>query len=125
MASYAEDLARWRAERKQQEIANRLEQIKTEHAEAARERDIAIANNDMETAEFRDMDAEQLEQEYQQIVGPQRPQMHPASVEFLQKNRAFVSATAKQPIRQFSWRITMQRVRGTRPRITPLITAWV
>jgi hypothetical protein len=89
MASYAEDLARWRAERKQAEISNRLEQIKTEHAEAARERDTAIANNDLETAEWRDGDCERLEQEWNQYVPPQQPQMHPASVEFLQKNRAF------------------------------------
>jgi hypothetical protein len=89
MASYQEELAHWRAQRKQAQIADRLEQIQQEHAQAARERDVAIANNDLEEAELRDMDVEQLEQEYQQIVGPQRPQMHPASVEFLQKNRAF------------------------------------
>jgi hypothetical protein len=89
MASYQEDLMRWRAERKQAEISNRLEQIKTEHAEAARERDTAIANNDLETAEWRDGDCERLEQEWAQYVPPQQPQMHPASVEFLQKNRAF------------------------------------
>jgi hypothetical protein len=89
MASYAEDLARWRAERKQAEISNRLEEIKQEHAQAARERDTAIANNDLETAEWRDGDCERLEQEWNQYVPPQRPQMDPRAADWVQRNAPF------------------------------------
>jgi len=50
-------------------------QIRQEHAQAARERDQAIAENDMETAELRDMDAQQLEQEWAQYNPPQQQPM--------------------------------------------------
>jgi hypothetical protein len=89
MASYAEDLARWRAERKQQEVANRVEQIRTEHAQAARERDQAIAENDLETAAFRDDDCQQLEAEYNQYLPPQ-PTMSPQQAEFLRRQSPFI-----------------------------------
>jgi hypothetical protein len=90
MASYAEELAQWRAQRKQQEISNRVQQIQQEHAQAARERDIAINNNDMETAEWRDADCEQLEQEYAAYVPPQRPQLDPRLVQFAKQNAGFL-----------------------------------
>jgi hypothetical protein len=89
MASYAEDLARWRAEREQAEFQNRVAQITDEYRAAARERDSAIADGDTETAAFRDDDCMRLEQEFLEYCPPQQPQMHPAAVEFLQKNRAF------------------------------------
>jgi hypothetical protein len=89
MATYAEELAQWRQQRAQQQITNRLEEIKAEHAQAARERDVAIANNDVETAEFRDDDCKQLEQEWSQYV-PQRPQVDPRLAEFARRNTAFL-----------------------------------
>jgi hypothetical protein len=86
---YAEDLARWRMERKQQEISNRLEQIKTEYAEASRERDQAIANNDMETAECRDYDCQQMEEEWNTYVPPGPPPAHPRVANLAQKNTPY------------------------------------
>jgi hypothetical protein len=89
MATYAEEIAQWRQQRAQQQITNRLEEIKAEHAEAARDRDVAIANNDVETAELRDSDCVQLEQEWNQYV-PQRPQVDPRLAEFARRNQSFL-----------------------------------
>jgi hypothetical protein len=91
MASYQEEIAQWRAQRKQQEISNRVEQIRQEHAQAARERDIAINNNDMETAEWRDMDCEQLEQEYAQYNPPQPQPVDPRLAQFGQMNQGYLN----------------------------------
>jgi hypothetical protein len=70
---YAEDLAQWRMQRRQAEVANRVEQIKDEYAEASRERDQLIANGNVEEAEWRDKDCEQLEAEWAQYVPPRSP----------------------------------------------------
>ena len=86
--NYQEELARWRMERRQQEQASRLEDIRREHAQAARERDEAIANNDLETAELRDNDCQYLENEWREIAPP--PQTDPRLVEFARKNQAFL-----------------------------------
>jgi hypothetical protein len=89
MGSYYEQIAQWRQQRAQQQIANRVEQIKYEHAEAARERDQAIANNDLDTAEFRDDDSKQLEQEYNQYVPP-ASRVDPRLAEFARRNVGFL-----------------------------------
>ena len=65
--TYAQEIAEWRQQRAQQQIADRCQQIRQEYAEVQRERDQAIANNDMYTAEDRDADCQQLEQEWNQI----------------------------------------------------------
>jgi hypothetical protein len=88
MASYMEDLARWRVERKQAQIADRVNQIADEYREAMRERDRAIADGDTETASFRDDDCIQLESEYLQYCPP-RPQMDPAAAQWIRENKAF------------------------------------
>jgi hypothetical protein len=85
MASYQEEIAQWRAQRAQQQINNRLQEIRSEHAQAARERDEAISNNDMETAEWRDDECKQLEQEWNQYNPPQ-PQYHPKDINLIQRN---------------------------------------
>ena len=90
MASYAEDLARWRVQRKQAEIQNRVSQIADEYREASRERDRAIADGDTETAECRDDDCIQLEAEYAQYVPPQPPQADPRAVEFFRRHAPFL-----------------------------------
>jgi hypothetical protein len=88
--SYADDLARWRMQRQQQQVVNRCEQIRAEHAEVARERDRAIAENDLELAELRDDEAMQLEQEWRHYNPPQQPQIDPRLVNFAQKNSQFL-----------------------------------
>ena len=67
MASYAEDVARWRMERKQAQITDRVNQIGAEYAQAVRERDRAIADGDTETAE---PDANNISS----VVGPAAPE---------------------------------------------------
>jgi hypothetical protein len=89
MASYQEEIAKWRVQRQQQQIANRVEEIRQEHAQIARERDQAMANNDLETAEFRDMDCEQLENEWRQYVPPPNP-LSQHDVAYLQQKKAFL-----------------------------------
>jgi hypothetical protein len=83
--SYAEDLARWRVQRQQQQIINRCEQIRAEHAEVARERDLAISQNDLDLAELRDDEAMQLEAEWRHY-NPPRPQYHQKDLRLLRKN---------------------------------------
>src|SRR5215472_7923333 len=89
MATYAEQIAQWRQQRAQQQIVNRCNEIKQEHAQAARERDQAIADNDLETAEFRDADCQQLEQEWRHY-NPPRQQVDPRMVEFVRRRTPFV-----------------------------------
>jgi hypothetical protein len=85
---YAEDLAQWRMQRRQAEVANRVEQIKDEYAEASRERDQLIANGNVEEAEWRDKDCEQLEAEWAQYVPPRSP-FSQQDIAYLQKKRVF------------------------------------
>jgi hypothetical protein len=89
MASYQEEVARWRMQRHQQQVQDRVSQIADEYREVVRERDTALANGDAETAAFRDDDAIQLEKEYLEYVPPQQPRWHPKDLEFLQKKQAF------------------------------------
>jgi hypothetical protein len=88
MASYQEEIAAWRMQRQQQEIVDRAQQIQQEYAIAERERDTAIANNDMEEATYRDNECMDLQKEYNRIVPPQ-PTMHPRDAEYLRKRHAF------------------------------------
>ena len=90
MASYQDEILGWRMQRRQQEAANRVEQIKWEHREAARERDRALAEGDVSEAEMRDQDCEQLEAEYNQYCPPQAPQLDPRLVQFANRNRQFL-----------------------------------
>jgi hypothetical protein len=87
MASYAEEIAAWRQQRRQEEQVQRLEDIRREHAQAARERDQAIADNDVETAELRDNDCQYLEQEWRQIAPPPGPDQR--VVAGYQRNKTF------------------------------------
>jgi len=89
MATYQEQIAAWRAQRQQQQVNDRLQQIRSEHAQAVRERDVAIPENRMEDAELRDMDCQQLEQEWHQY-NPPRQQADPRMVEFVRRRQPFV-----------------------------------
>jgi hypothetical protein len=86
--TYAEQLADWRVQRQQRDVEYRVDQIRQEHSQIARERDIAIAENDLETAELRDYDCQQLEQEYRQMV-PQQPQIPQGILKWAQRNPRF------------------------------------
>src|SRR5262245_41155017 len=90
MASYAEQIAQWRQQRRQQEAQSRIDELRQEHAEALRERDTAIASNDLESAASADDQCQYLENEYTQLVGPQRPQADPKMVEFVRRRTPFV-----------------------------------
>jgi len=89
MATFPEEIAKWRVDRAQRQIADRVNQITSEYRQVVRERDQAIAENDLETAESRDMDCQQLENEYAQYV-PQTPQIDPRLAQFGQQNRQFL-----------------------------------
>jgi hypothetical protein len=84
-----EQVAAWRQQRQQQQVQDRLNQMREEYRETVRERDQAIAENDMETAGFRDDDAMRLEQEWLSYVGPQQPQMDPRAQEWIRRNSQF------------------------------------
>jgi hypothetical protein len=85
-----EQVAQWRQNRMRQQVETRKEEIKQEYAEAARERDQAIANNDMETAEENDNYCQNLEAEWQEYNPPAPPQQHPAAIRWREANRDFV-----------------------------------
>src|ERR1044071_7295804 len=88
MSDYYTQIAQWRQQRMQEQQAQRLNEIRAEHAQACRERDEAIANNDAETAELRDNDAMYYENEWRQIAPP--PQTDPRLVEFARRNQPFL-----------------------------------
>src|SRR5262249_57648310 len=95
--SYQEQMAQWRVQREQQKIADRCNQIRTEHAQAARERDQAIAENDLETAEFRDTDCQQLEQEWAHYNPPQQ-QVHTQWMNWLRPHSPLIAPTCTPPM---------------------------
>jgi hypothetical protein len=86
MASYGEQLAQWRVQRRQRDIADRLGMIRQEYAEAARERDQALRDGDVVEAECRDQDCERLESEWREYVPEQTD---PRLVRFAQQNQQF------------------------------------
>jgi len=111
MATYAEQIAQWRAQRAQQQIADRVNQIQSEYRQVQRERDQAIANNDLETAEYRDMDCQQLEQEYAHY-NPPRQQVDPRIQEFVRQRTPFVERHGQAAYRAMD----MAHGYATRPR---------
>ena len=101
MATYEEQIAQWRAQRAQQQVADRLEQIRSEHREVQRERDQAIADNDIETAELRDADCQQLEQEWRQYNPPQQ-QVHPQWADWMRRNASFIEREGQRGVQAVS-----------------------
>jgi hypothetical protein len=91
MANYMEQIAAWRQQRAQRQVAERVNQIAAEYRDAVRERDQAIANNDAETAEWRDADCQQLEQEYVTYCPPQPPPVDPRLARFEQRNTDYLN----------------------------------
>jgi hypothetical protein len=88
MANYMEELAQWRVQRQQREAADRVSQLSQEYQEATREGDRAIANNEIEEAEYQDNVCMDLEKDYIKICPPQ-PQMDPAAAQWVRENKAF------------------------------------
>jgi hypothetical protein len=129
MASYQEEIAAWRMQRQQQEVSNRLEQIKTEYAEAARERDQAIANNDMETAEMRDYDCQQMEQEWNQYVPPGPPPAHPKVANLAQRNTPYFRQYGQRgaQVADVAHRYVTERMGVTPddPRYEEMVKSWM
>src|SRR5262245_47018967 len=112
MATYQEQIAQWRAQRQQQQIADRLDQIRQEHAQIVRERDEAIASNDMETAELRDMDCQQLEQEWAHYNPPQQ-QRNPQWENWLRRNSTFIEREGERGVKAVTDALAyMQRPRN-------------
>ena len=103
MASYMEQVAAWRQQRQQQQVNDRLNQVREEYREAVRSRDQAIAENDLETAGFSDDDCMRLEQEWAYYNPPQPQQMDPRAQEWIRRNSAFFQrygARADEAVRQ-------------------------
>jgi len=96
--SYQQEIAQWRQQRRQAEAQNRLNELRQEHAEAIRERDQAVASNDMELAASADDQAQYLENEYRQLVGPQQPQVHPAWRTWMQRNSTFIEREGQRGV---------------------------
>src|SRR5262245_51277419 len=97
MATYAEQIAGWRAQRRQQEAQSRIDELRREHTEALRERDTAIANNDLELAASADDQVQYLENEYRQLV-PQQPQVHPQWTEWMRRNASFIEREGQRGV---------------------------
>ena len=112
MATYQEQIAQWRAQRAQQQINDRLEQIRTEYREVQRERDQAISDNDLETAELRDQDCQQLEQEWHHYNPPQQ-QVNPQWQEWMRRNASFIEREGQRGVKAVTDALGyMQRTRN-------------
>src|SRR5215471_4397530 len=110
---YQDDLYRWRVQRRQAEAQSRVNDLRQEHAEAVRERDTAVANNDLETAAGADDQCQYLENEYRQLLGPQRPQVHPEWTKFLQRNSQFIEREGQRGVQAVTDALAyMQRARN-------------
>src|SRR5262249_944036 len=96
--SYQQEIAQWCQQRRQQEAQSRLNELRQEHAQQIRDRDTAIANNDMELAAEADNQAQYLENEYAQLVGPQQPQVHPEWTVWMQKNSNFIEREGQRGV---------------------------
>jgi len=88
--SYQQEIAQWRQQRRQAEAQSRVNELRQEHTRAIQERDQAIANNDLAEAAAADDQCQYLENEYRQLVGPQRPQVDPRMAEFVRRRTPFV-----------------------------------
>src|SRR5215475_3820712 len=109
---YQDDIAAWRLQRQQQQIADRCSQIQSEYREVQRERDQAIADNDMETAECRDYDCQQLEQEWAQYNPPQQ-QRNPVWENWLRRNSTFIEREGERGVQAVTEALRyMQRPRN-------------
>jgi hypothetical protein len=93
--TYVEQIAEWRNQRQQQQVADRVQQIRSEYAQVQRERDQAISENDMERAEWADQDCQQLEQEYRQYT-PQQPQIPQGVTRWAARNPRFFERYGEQ-----------------------------
>jgi hypothetical protein len=87
--TYQEQIAVWRQQRSQEQVAARVEEIKAEYTEAVTERDRHVAEGDLETAGYYDDTVQRLDCEYQQYVPPPRPQAHPRVLGLAQRNMPF------------------------------------
>ena len=96
--SYQQEIANWRAQRRQQEAQARVNELRQEHAEAIRERDTAIASNDLELAASADDQVQYLENEYRQLVGPQQPQVHPSWWGWIERNATFIEREGQRGV---------------------------
>jgi hypothetical protein len=113
MATYPEQIAQWRVQRRQQEANSRLQELRQEHAQAVRERDIAVANNDLELAASADDQAQYLEGEYAQLVGPQQPQVSPQWANWIRRNASFVEREGQRGVKAVTDALAyMQRPRN-------------
>src|SRR5215472_4341984 len=111
--SYQQEIAQWRMQRRQQEAQSRLNELRQEHAEQIKERDIAIANNDLELAASADDQAQYLENEYRTLVGPQQPQIHPAWQVWMQRNASFIEREGERGVQAVTEALGyMQRARN-------------
>src|SRR5262249_2409261 len=109
---YQDDIYAWRQQRQQQQIADRLQQIQTEYRQIQRERDEAIADNDMETAECRDADCQQLEQEWAHYNPPQQ-QRNPQWENWLRRNSTFIEREGQRGVQAVTEALRyMQRPRN-------------
>ena len=112
MATYAEQIAQWRSQRAQQQINDRLEQIRSEYREVQRERDQAISENDLETAELRDADCQQLEQEWHHYNPPQQ-QVNQTWQEWIRRNANFIEREGQRGVNAVTGALAyMQRPRN-------------
>jgi hypothetical protein len=111
--SYLQQIAAYRQERAQREMAVQLEDLKFQHEQARQERDLAAQRGDRDTFELHDETCEMIEQEYNRICPPQAPAPHPAAVEFIRKNQPFLERHGQAAVNA----IGLAHQYATRPRV--------
>jgi hypothetical protein len=110
---YTAQIAAYRQEKAQREMAAQLEDIQYQHEQARVERDLAAQRGDRDTFELHDETCEYLEREYNRIAPPQAPAPHPAAVEFIRKNQPFLERHGQAAVNA----IGLAHQYATRPRV--------
>jgi hypothetical protein len=101
--SYQEQIAQWRQQRAHEQIASRVEEIKTEYQEAVTERDKLVAEGQIDEAAYWDDTVQRLDCEYQQYVPPPQPQAHPKVVGLARRNAPYFRKYGQSGIAAADW----------------------
>jgi hypothetical protein len=97
--TYAENLAAWRNERRQREIAEHVENLRAEHEDYVAERDKAIAEGRDGDAAWYDDSVQRVEAEFHEIVPRAMPPEVKRMQNYMHRKQAFIQRHGQDAIR--------------------------
>jgi hypothetical protein len=95
---YYSQIAQMRAERRQRETAQEVQQLQADYLENVKLRDEAAVRGDADSFEFYDRLAEQGEMEWQEKFAPQQPQVSEAKQQWVERHKSFVDRYGQKGI---------------------------